>query len=92
MTAADKPDVAPCGTQDALTSAADFGTLKTAMTTGTITYLDIPFDGADPDIYSRDGRHVNARGHAIAAAEALALLSARSGAFLVPPVRVPTTV
>jgi lysophospholipase L1-like esterase len=47
---------------------------------------------ADPGIYSRDGRHANARGHAIAAAEALALLSARSGAFLVPPVRVPTTV
>jgi hypothetical protein len=47
---------------------------------------------ADPGIYSRDGRHANARGHAIAAAEALALLSARSGAFLVPPVRVPATV
>jgi lysophospholipase L1-like esterase len=47
---------------------------------------------ADPGIYSRDGRHANARGHAIAAAEALALLRARSGAFLVPPVRVPATV
>jgi lysophospholipase L1-like esterase len=45
---------------------------------------------ADPGIYSRDGRHCNARGHAIAAAEALGRLSARSGAFLVPPVRVPS--
>jgi len=45
---------------------------------------------ADPGIYSRDGRHCNARGHAIAAAETLSLLSARSGAFLVPPVRVPS--
>ena len=44
---------------------------------------------ADPGIYSRDGRHCNARGHAIAAAAALEQLSARSGAFLVPPVRVP---
>jgi hypothetical protein len=29
------------------------GQLKTAATTGTITYLDIPFDGADNDIYKK---------------------------------------
>jgi lysophospholipase L1-like esterase len=40
--------------------------------------------GADPSIYSTDRQHLNATGHAIAAALTLAELSARSGAFLVP--------
>jgi hypothetical protein len=55
-------------------------------------HIDLTYHpaSADPGIYSRDGRHCNARGHAIAAAQALAQLSARSGAFLVPPVRVPS--
>jgi lysophospholipase L1-like esterase len=46
---------------------------------------------ADPRLYSRDAIHCNARGHAIAASEALTRLSERSGAVLVPPVRVPAT-
>ncbi len=40
--------------------------------------------GADPGIYSADRLHLNARGHAVAAAQTLAVLTARSGAFLVP--------
>jgi lysophospholipase L1-like esterase len=40
--------------------------------------------GADPAIYSADRIHLNATGHAIAAALTLAALTARSGAFLVP--------
>ena len=41
--------------------------------------------GADPSIYSADLRHLNAIGHTVFAAEVLKALSARSGAFLVPP-------
>lgn len=54
-------------------------------------HVDLTYHAAsaDPGVYSADGRHCNARGHAVAAAEALKLLSERSGAFLVPPVRVP---
>jgi hypothetical protein len=53
LTAADKPDVAPCPTGDTLANDTLLGQLKTAATTGTITYLDIPFDGADNDIYKK---------------------------------------
>lgn len=40
---------------------------------------------ADDGIYSADGIHLNARGHAIAAQEALRMLSARSAASPAPP-------
>ncbi len=51
--AADQPAVGPCPTQAVLTDQTELDALKTAMTTGAVTYLDIPFNGADPDIYKK---------------------------------------
>ncbi|MCU7874886.1 MAG: hypothetical protein KZQ91_19290 [Candidatus Thiodiazotropha sp. (ex Lucinoma borealis)] len=50
---ADRPDVAPCPLQDILIDAAAMSDLKTALQSGTLIYLDVPFNGADSDIYSK---------------------------------------
>ena len=47
----DLPDVAPCPEQALLTDSAMLDTLKTALTDGAITYLDVPFDMNDTDIF-----------------------------------------
>ncbi len=53
LTAADKPDVAPCPTQDILADQTTLDELKNALLNGAIAYLDVPFDGGDLDIYSK---------------------------------------
>lgn len=53
LTAADKPDVTPCPSQDIVKDAAQFAPFHEALKNGAITYLDVPFDGADPDIYKK---------------------------------------
>jgi len=45
--------VTPCPTQDSLKDEAAFATLKTAVQTGAITYLDIKYNAADQDILKK---------------------------------------
>jgi hypothetical protein len=47
------PNLSPCPNQTILSDAAQFATFKDALTNGTFLYLDVPFDGGDPDIYSK---------------------------------------
>src|SRR5687767_391902 len=51
--AADKQDVGPCPNQEVLTNATEFGLLITALQTGTITYLDEPYNAGDPDTFKK---------------------------------------
>lgn len=51
LTAADQPGVSPCPNQTILTDAAEFATFQTALLSGTFLYHDVPFNGADPDIF-----------------------------------------
>lgn len=52
-TEADKPAITPCPSKDLLTDAAKIGALKTAMSTGAISYLDLPYNASDPDILKK---------------------------------------
>lgn len=47
---ADQSGVAPCPNQDILTDPNQLAELKNAIQNGTFVYLDVPFDGGDPDI------------------------------------------
>lgn len=53
LTAADMPNVSPCPNQTILTDAAQFATFQTALLSGTFLYLDVPFNAADLDIFSK---------------------------------------
>jgi len=53
LTAADMPGVAPCPNQGILTDAAQFADFQTALLNGTFLYLDVPFNGADLDIFKK---------------------------------------
>lgn len=55
LTSADEPGIGPCPNQTQLTDTTKFAALKTALTnnSNTIYYLDVPFDGTDPDIYKK---------------------------------------
>jgi len=46
-------NVSPCPNQAILTDAAQFATFQTALLNGTFLYRDVPFNGADPDIYKK---------------------------------------
>ncbi|MEW8508526.1 MAG: hypothetical protein AB2598_17665 [Candidatus Thiodiazotropha sp.] len=50
---ADSPGVTPCPTQDILTDASAISALRTALESGTLVYLDLPFNGSDSDIYRK---------------------------------------
>ncbi|MEW8469629.1 MAG: hypothetical protein AB2637_13940 [Candidatus Thiodiazotropha sp.] len=50
---ADNPNVTPCPLQDILTDATAIGALRTALESGTLLYLDLPFNGSDSDIYRK---------------------------------------
>jgi hypothetical protein len=49
----DKPGVTPCPGQTILLDPAQLTAFKTAMRDGAVSYLDIPFNGSDPDIYKK---------------------------------------
>lgn len=51
LTAQDQAGVAPCPAQSVLTDAAQLTALKDALQNGTYTYLDVPYDGGDPNIF-----------------------------------------
>ncbi|HEX6885434.1 MAG TPA: hypothetical protein VF530_18810 [Planctomycetota bacterium] len=51
LTPADQPGVSPCPNQTILTDAAEFATFQAALLSGTFLYRDVPFNGADPDIF-----------------------------------------
>lgn len=53
LAAADKPAVTPCPSQDLLTDTTKFPGLQTALKTGVISYLDIPYSASDPDILKK---------------------------------------
>lgn len=53
LVADDKPGVTPCPSQAILLEQSQFADLKTAMRDGVVTYLDVPFNGADPNIYKK---------------------------------------
>lgn len=53
LTANDYAAVTPCPGSMPLTDATELAALKTALKMGTITYHDLPFDGADADIYKK---------------------------------------
>jgi len=53
LTSVDFPGVTPCPTTAMLTDATALAALKTALKMGTITYHDLPFDGADTNIYRK---------------------------------------
>lgn len=53
LTAADLPGSAPCPNQTILTDAGMFASFQTALLNGTFLYRDVPFNGADPDIYKK---------------------------------------
>ncbi|MBT2989408.1 MAG: hypothetical protein KME65_10640 [Candidatus Thiodiazotropha sp. (ex Ctena orbiculata)] len=50
---ADSPGVSPCPLQDILTDASAISALRTALESGTLVYLDVPFNGGDSDIYRK---------------------------------------
>jgi hypothetical protein len=51
LSQADQPGVTPCPAQTILTDAAELTALKDALASGTYTYLDVPYDGGDPNIF-----------------------------------------
>ena len=51
LTAADMSGVTPCPNQTVLTDGGQFSVFKTALLNGTYLYLDVPFNGSDPNIY-----------------------------------------
>ena len=53
LAAADKPAVTPCPGQALLTGGAAWGTLQTALKTGTLSYLDVPYNASDADILKK---------------------------------------
>lgn len=53
LTSADMPGVSPCPSQTILTDAAAFNAFQAALLGGTYLYLDVPFDGGDPNIYRK---------------------------------------
>ena len=53
LTAADRTDVAPCPSQDILTDDTELAALKDALLTGTLSFLDVPFDLADADNFKK---------------------------------------
>lgn len=53
LQSADSPTVLPCPTQDILTDASAISALRTALVSGTLLYLDVPFNGSDSDIYRK---------------------------------------
>lgn len=48
---ADFSSATPCPMQDILTDASAISALRTALESGTLLYLDVPFNGSDSDIY-----------------------------------------
>ena len=53
LTAADRPDVLPCPNQDILTDDAELADLKDALSTGALSFLDVPFNMADADNFKK---------------------------------------
>jgi hypothetical protein len=53
LVADDKPGVAPCPGQTVLLDPAQLTALKVAMRDGVVSYLDVPFNAADPSIYKK---------------------------------------
>ncbi len=53
LTAADRPDVLPCPHQDILTDDAELADLKDALSTGALSFLDVPFNMADADNFKK---------------------------------------
>lgn len=53
LTSADMLGVSPCPSQTILTDAAQFNAFQAALLGGTYLYLDVPFDGGDPNIYKK---------------------------------------
>jgi hypothetical protein len=53
LVADDKPGVAPCPGQTVLLDPTQLTALKVAMRDGVVSYLDVPFNGADPSIYKK---------------------------------------
>ena len=53
LTADDAPGTSPCPSQEILGDAAQFATFQTALLEGTYLYLDVPFNGSDPDIFKK---------------------------------------
>ncbi|MEW8459782.1 MAG: hypothetical protein AB2653_05700 [Candidatus Thiodiazotropha endolucinida] len=50
---ADFSSATPCPMQDVLTDASAISALRTALESGTLLYLDVPFNGSDSDIYRK---------------------------------------
>ncbi len=53
LTAADQNGTSPCPNQAILTDAGMFATFQAALVGGTFLYLDVPFNGADANIYKK---------------------------------------
>ena len=53
LSAADMSGVTPCPTQAILMDAGELALLKAALKNGTVVHLDVPFNGADPDIFKK---------------------------------------
>lgn len=53
LTAADKDSVAPCPNQAIFADATELAALKDALLTGTLSFLDVPFNGADADNFKK---------------------------------------
>jgi hypothetical protein len=49
----DKPGITPCPGQAVLLDPAQLTALKVAMRDGVVSYLDVPFNGADANIYKK---------------------------------------
>ena len=56
LTSADADGVAPCPNQAILTDTAEFAALKTAMQSGTWTFLDLLYNAGDADNFKKKGR------------------------------------
>jgi hypothetical protein len=53
LTDADKPTVMPCPDQDILTDETELALMQDALTTGAVLFLDVPFNGSDPDNFKK---------------------------------------
>ncbi len=53
LTASDFPAVSPCPSRAILGDATMFTALKTALASGVVTYMDVPYNAADANIFKK---------------------------------------
>jgi len=53
LTDADKPGIGPCPDQDILIDETELAVMQDALLTGSVMFLDVPFNGGDPDNFKK---------------------------------------